>query len=149
MTPNAMQAWSVLTSNMSQQDQQQLQDVLTYMHERASDPSGYVGEGSIPALINRQLPAVRNALAHISEAMETPRPRPFMEKFSEAQNADALGLDPQSSVTIKQALDTSDVLAGVIDRMGGSDADNADRLDSPELSRQEQIAAAFDLHSQE
>jgi hypothetical protein len=146
---SAAEAWSILTSNMSPADQQQLQQVLEYMHERAGDPNGYVAEGGIPALINRQSPAVRNALGQISEAMETPRNRPFTPKWSEAQNADALGLDPQTSVTIKQALDTSDVLAGTIERLGGSDADHAAELNSPELSRQEQIAAAFDLHSQE
>jgi hypothetical protein len=135
--------WATMTRDMSPQDQQQLADVLTYMHERASDPSGYVGEGGIPALINRQSPAVRNALSHISEAMETPRNRPFMEKWSEAQNAHAMGLDPDTSTTIKSALDTSDVLQGTIDRLGGSDADHAAQLDSPELSRREAIAAAF------
>jgi hypothetical protein len=145
-SPNAQAAWGILTANMSHADQQQLQSVLEYMHERASDPSGYVGEGGIPALINRQSPAVRKALGQISELMETPRNRPFMEKWSEHQNADAMGLDPQTSVTIKQALDTSDVISGTIDRLGGSDATV---LPPEEPSTRDVMSAAFDKFSGE
>jgi hypothetical protein len=146
---SAPEFWAALTRGMSPADVNQLQQVLEYMHERASDPSGYVGEGGIPALINRQSPAVRAALGHISEVMETTRNRPFTEKWSEAKNAYEMGLDPHTSTTIKQAMDTSDVLQGTIDRLGGSDAQHAAELDAPELSRSEQIAAAFDLHTQE
>ena len=142
-------AQQLILSKLNPSEQQQLMDAITYLGEKARDPSGYLAEGSVASFINRQPPAVRNAIAHISEAMETPRGRPFLEKWSEHQNAQAFGFDPDAAVTIKSALDTSDVLQGTIDRLGGSDADHAAELDTPELSRQEQIAAAFDLHSQE
>ncbi len=83
------------------------------------------------------LPAVRNAFSQISELLETPRMEPFIDKWSEAQNASAMGLDPDAAVQVKAALDGSEVASRLQGRMGT----DADRPDEPPSMR-DQIEAA-------
>lgn len=141
-SPNGVK---LLLAGMTPDEQAQTQHLLQYLHEKATSPSGHMAEGSVSALLNRQSPAVRNAFARFNEAMETPRIRPFDEKWSEADYAEAAGLDPATSTQIKAAIDTSEVLNRTIDRLGGSDAT---RPDEP-LSTRDVISAAIDFHGAE
>ena len=142
---SAQAFWQALTRGMSPQDQQALVETLNYLGQKARS-DGPLPEGSLASVINRQTPAVRNAIAHISGAMETPRTRPFEEKLDEHQMAERMSFaDPEAAVHIKSALDGQEVTARLIDRMG-SDADNPDT--SPPTDR-EILSAAYDLHNQE
>ena len=127
-----------LTRGLSPEDRNQLEDVIDYLGSHAAPgASGRMAEGSVAALLNKQSPAVRNAFSQISELLETPRMEPFIDKWSEAQNASAMGLDPDAAVQVKAALDGSEVASRLQGRMGT----DADRPDEPPSMR-DQIEAA-------
>lgn len=121
----------------------QLQDLSDYLGEKASpgNPNGYLAEGSVPALLNSQSPRVRQAVKGMQEVISTPREMPFAPKRSEAENLDQLGFDRHTGQVIQDVLDTSDVAAGLMSRLG-TDADTPDS----ELTTRDVLSAAFDHH---
>jgi hypothetical protein len=137
-------AQELLLSKLSPADQVALGETLDYLQELARRPSGYTPEGSVAAVLNKQSPAVRGAIAAISGVMETPRNRPFQEKWDEHTNAEALGLaDPEAAVHIKSALDGQEVMQSLQARLG-TDADTPTN-DAP-ITNREALEAAFDFH---
>ena len=134
-----------LVGHLTPDERRQVDDVLAYMTEKAGsdNPSGYLAEGSVASLLNKQPPRVREVFARFHGAAQTPRTMPFAEKWGERDYAEAAGLDPDVSETVLAALDGQEVTSRVIDRLGGSDADHPS--DEP-LTTKEILSAAYDLH---
>lgn len=133
-----------IVNSLSPPEREQLAQVLEYLGEKAGpgNPSGYMGEGSIAALFNRQSPRIQVALKAIDMFAETPRFEPFQPKRSEAERFHELGLDPETSVTIKAALDAQHVASELQSRMGN----DADQPDTSEPSTRELLSAAADFY---
>ena len=140
MNPNVLNA---LLMGLNQEQVTELQQLLVYLGEKAGpdNPSGYLPEGSIASVINRASPAVRQKIAMLSDIVETPRHKPFEEKFSEADWFHRLGADVPSALNVKAALDGQEV-AGKLQQRMGTDAS----LPQRELSRRELVEAAFNKH---
>lgn len=133
----------MLLGQMSAEDRLAFEQTITYLAEVANRPNGASAEGSVAGIINRQSPAVRNALYAVSETMDTPRTRPFQEKWDERQNAQEMGFDdPGAAVAVKSAIDGHEVMAGLQHRMGT----DADLPSNEPLTMREQVAAAVDYH---
>ena len=136
--------WSKLENTMTGAEQRELLQTMNYLTEVAYRPDGRSPEGSAAAIINKQSPAVRQAFAVISEVLETPRTRPFTEKWTEGQNAEEMGLHPETTTHIKSALDGQYVAHQLQERMGT----DADTPTSNEPDTRDILSAAYDLHTQ-
>ena len=134
---------NALLMGLSQDEATELQQLMVYLAEKAGpgNPSGHIPEGSIASLINRASPKVRQKMAMISDIVETPRHKPFEDKFSEAEWFSRLGADVPSSLNVKAALDGQAVAGGLQQRMGT----DADRPQQP-LTMRELIQAAVEKH---
>ena len=134
-------AIDLVANTLTPDEQAQFADLLEYIQEFAgAGGSGQIPEGSIGQLLNGQPPAIRKAFGMMSEIMETPRHKPFEEKWSEADWAEAGGLDPTTATNVKAALDGQYVMAGLQKKMP-PDAPS----DAPP-TRREQIEAALRAH---
>ena len=132
-----------LTAHLSYKEKLEMAQIIQYLDECA-DRGGTNESGGVSAVLNRCSPNVREAFKTWSDVVETPRVAPFTPKMSEADYADAFGMDSDKSQLIKAALDGNEVTSRVIDRLGGADKPD----DSPPTHR-EQLEAAFDLHTQQ
>jgi len=131
-----------LTQGLSREQMQEFADALSYLDQRLNNNMGQSPEGSSSAILNKLSPAVRQRFQMLSEFIEQPRALPFQPKRSEAQNMDALGIDPTNGGIIKDSLDGNEVTSRVIDRLGG-----ADRPSQSPPSLRELLAASVDAHS--
>ena len=133
----------VIINSLSPPERLQLADLLEYLGEKATDNrGGYMPEGSVASLLNKQTPRIQAAIKAIDMFAETPRFAPFEPKLGEAERFVELGFDPQASVTIKAALDCQYVQGALEERLGRDEPD-----DSPPTTR-EVMSEAFDLHTQ-
>jgi hypothetical protein len=131
----------MILASLDPGERAQFADLLDYLAEKASpsNPSGYIAEGSVQGLLNKQSPRIQQAFKAIDQFAETPRFAPYTQKQSEAERFDELGLDPASACTIKQALDANYVLSSLQDRMGTSTPDEP-------ITLRDQLSAAADYH---
>ena len=141
MNSNVLNA---LLMGLSQEEATELQQLLTYLGQKAGpdNPTGFLAEGSVASVINRASPAVRQKMAMISDIVETPRHKPFEEKFSEAEWFRRLGADVPASLAVKGALDGQEVMSKLQQKMG-TDAD----MPQKPLSDREILSAAYDKHT--
>jgi len=134
----------MLLGNMSPADSLAFEQTIEYFREVANRPDGSSPEGSVAGIINRQSPTVRNALYAISETLDNPRPAPFLDKWSEHQNATAMGFDqPDAAVAVKSAIDGMEVATALQARLG------IDQPSDEPLTMREQVSAAADYHTQQ
>jgi len=138
---------NLLVGHLTPDERRQVDDVLAYMSEKAGpgNPNGYLAEGSIASLLNKQPPRIRQVFALFQDAAQTPRTMPFTEKWGERDYSEAAGLDPDVSETVLAALDGQEVTSRVIDRLGGSDADHPS---NEPLTTKEILSAAYDMHTE-
>lgn len=133
----------IILNSLSPPEREQFMDILYYLNEKATDgKGGYMAEGSVAALLNKQSPRIQAAFKAIDQFAETPRFEPFQEKRSEAERFDELGLDAGAGLTIKAALDTMYVADELQNRMGG-DKD----LPAEPPSMKDVMSAAYDHHA--
>ena len=134
---------NALLAGLSQEEATELQQLLVYLGEKAGpgNPTGHLPEGSVASVINRASPAVRQKMAMINDIVETPRHKPFEEKFSEAEWFRRLGADVPASLNVKGALDGQEVMSKLQQKMG-TDSD----MPKKELSDREIIEAAMAKH---
>lgn len=133
----------IILNSLSPPERAQFMDLLDYLNEKATDgKGGYMAEGSVAALLNKQPPRIQAAFKAIDQFAETSRFEPFQPKLSEAERFDELGLDAEAGLTIKAALDTMHVANGLQSRLG-TDKD----LATEPLSMRDHIDAAFDGHA--
>lgn len=134
----------IIFDSLSPPEREQFSDLLIYLGEKATDgKGGYMAEGSVAALLNRQSPRIQAAFKAIDQFAETPRFEPFQPKLTEAERFDDLGLDAQAGVTIKSALDTMYVADELQNRMG-----NDSRLPAEPPTTRDIMSAAYDHLSQ-
>jgi phosphoribosyl-ATP pyrophosphohydrolase len=145
MTTPDQSAIALLFHGLSPAEQQELQDIAAYLSEHAATGGHDMPEQSVARLFNQASPKVREKLARLSEALETPRFAPFQEKRSVADRAGEFGLDPQVTEMVKQGLDNNDVAAQLQRKMGTDASAQYGQPDRP-LSLKEQLAAALELH---
>ena len=130
----------IILNSLSPPEREQFMDLLAYLNEKATDgKGGYMAEGSVAQLLNKQSPRIQAAFKAIDQFAETPRFEPFQPKLSEAERFDELGLDAESGLTIKAALDTMAVSHGLQSRLGT----DKDLPDTPPTMR-DVMASAYD-----
>ena len=130
-----------LVQGLTKPELQEFVSAVQYLSESA-DRGGMPEEGGVSGVLNRLSPNVRERFMLLSNVMETPRVAPFTPKMSEADHADAFGLDPDNAMLVKSALDGNEVAAKLTERMGG-----ADRPSTAPPSLRELIASATEKHS--
>ena len=135
-------AIALLLKGLNADEVRELVSIADYLHEKANSQDGYMPEGSVASLLNGASPKVREKFLHLSEALETPRFAPFQPERSEAERAEEFGLDPNTTVTIKAAIDGQHVAHGLQKRMG-TDA----QLPRTPPSMTDLLSAAYDKHS--
>jgi hypothetical protein len=129
-----------LTANLTHAEKLELAQAIQYLNESAD--KGHTNEsGGVSTVLNRLSPNVQQAFKLWSEVVETPRTMPFTPKMSEADYADAFGLDPDKSQLVKAALDGNEVASRLTDRMGG-----ADKPSTAPPTLRELVAAAVARH---
>ena len=131
--------------HLNLEELQEFADASDYLKEKAgsNNPSGHIAEGSIGRLMNSLSPRVKAAFQNISRTIESPRHRPFHEKFSETDQLVSMGFGHEAQM-VKDVLDVEEV-AGRIQQDLGTDAD----LPEQPLTMRDNISAAFDAHSGE
>lgn len=135
-------AIQTLIGHLNQAERNQVADLLDYMTSVATSPNGHVPEGSIATLMNKQSPRIREVFSTLSKGMELPRIAPFDHKHTEAEWAQALGLDPNIAQSVKAALDGQEVAAGLQRRMGTDTS-----LPQNPITHKEVLEAAYDRHA--
>ena len=130
-----------LVEGLTRDELTEFVQAVQYLSE-AADRGGTNEVGGASAVLNRLSPNVRERFMLLSNVMETPRVAPFTPKMSEADHADAFGLDPDNAMLVKSALDGNEVAAKLTERMGG-----ADRVSTAPPSLRELIASATDKHT--
>lgn len=137
-------AISLLLAGLSQDEVQELTDIVDYLGERSQSDEP-MPELTVSRLFNKASPRVREKLLRLSEALETSRFAPFQEKRTVADRAGEFGLDPAVTELVKGALDDEHVAAGLARKMGTDASLIYDNGDKP-LSLREQLAGAYDIH---
>ncbi len=125
--------------HLSPQGKTEFLQLLHYLGDATRNPSGWTPEGSIPAIVNKQSPEVREAFSNLRTVISEPRHAPFQEKWTERQYAERLGMDPDATETCLAALDGAEVAVRLQERMG----DDSDRpVEEP--SARDILSAAYD-----
>ena len=130
-----------LVEGLSRDEMVEFAQAVQYLSESA-DRGGMPEEGGVSGVLNKLSPNVRERFMLLSNVMETPRVQPFTPKMSEADHANAFGLDPDNAMLVKAGLDGNEVTQRVIDRLGG-----ADKPSQSPPSLRELLAASVEKHS--
>jgi hypothetical protein len=130
-----------LLDRCSPEERQQVYDMLAYLKEAAT--RGRIPEGTVQNLLNKQSANVREVFSTFDKLLETPRIAPFDPKLSAEDHIELLGMDKDSTLTIKRGLDDAYIASELTDRLGGSDATR----DPEPITMRDQLGAAVDLHS--
>ena len=138
-----MSPLETLVEGLTKAELNEFVSAIQYLDERMTNNQGQSPEGNIANILNKLSPNVRERFMLLSNVMETPRVAPFTPKMTEADHANAFGLDPEKALSAKAAMDGLEVNQRLIDRLGG-----ADKPSQSPPSLRDLIAAATDKHTQ-